>query len=42
MNEWEKLNEKLWLERKEFYDELNIKNITDGDYKDAKRVCKYF
>ena len=27
MNEWEKLNEKSWPERKEFYGELNIEKL---------------
>ena len=42
MNEWENLNEKSWPERKEFYGELNIGNITDGDYMDAKKVLNTF
>ena len=42
MNEWEKLNEKSWPERKEFYGELNIENITDRDYMDAKKVLNTF
>ena len=41
MDEWEKLNETTLLEN-EFYNNLNIENIPDGDYMHAKRVCKDF
>ena len=27
-------------QKKSFYSRLNIKDITDADYKHAKRVCK--
>ena len=40
MDEWEKFNETTLPEKKEFYSNLNIDNITDADYMHAKRVCK--
>ena len=42
MDEWEKFNETTLPEKKEFYSNLNIDNITDADYMHAKRVCKDF
>ena len=39
MDEWEKFNETL-PEQEEFYSTLNLKDIADGDYMHAKRVCK--
>ena len=42
MDEWEKFNETTLPEKKEFYSNLNIDNITDADYMHAKRVCKVF
>ena len=31
-----------YLKKKEFYSNLNLKDITDADYMHAKRVCKDF
>ena len=42
MDEWEKFNEATLPENKEFYSNLNIKDITDADYTHGKRVCKDF
>ena len=39
MNSWERLNETSLLD-KAFYSSLNMKNITDVDYRHAKRVFK--
>ena len=33
---------KLHYQKKKFYSNLNMKDITDADYKHAKRVCKDF
>ena len=42
MDDWEKFNE-TWLPEKEvFYRHLNMEDITDTDYADAKRICKDF
>ena len=42
MNDWEKFNEKLLLEKQNFYFHVNIENITDIDYTHTKRVCEDF
>ena len=43
MNDWEKFNETSMLpEKEDFYSHLNREDITDADYAQAKRVCKYF
>ena len=42
MDEWEKFNETLLLEKEDFYNPLNMEDITDADYARAKRVCKHF
>ena len=39
---WEKFNETLLPEKEDFYNHLNINDISDADYKHAKRVCKDF
>ena len=41
MDEWEDINETT-LPENEFYNNLNMENISDGDYMQAKRVCKGF
>ena len=40
MNEWEKFNETLVPEKEEFYSNLNMKDITDADYMQAKEFVK--
>ena len=40
-DEWEKFNESS-LPTSHIYSYLNMKDITDADYKHAKRVCKDF
>ena len=42
MDDWEKLNETTLLEKEEFYNNLNVEDITDADYMHGKRVCKDF
>ena len=42
MDEWEKFNKTSLPEKEDFYSHLNIEDITDADYKHAKRVCKDF
>ena len=42
MNHWEKLIETSLPETEDFYSHLNMEDITDGEYKHAKRVCKDF
>ena len=41
MDVWEKFNETL-PEKDDFYNHLNMEDITDADYVHAKRVCKDF
>ena len=36
MDDWEKFNETSLLEKEDFYSHLNMKGITDTDYKHAK------
>ena len=38
MSDLEKLNENLLPEKEEFYSNLNMKDITDSDYNQAKRI----
>ena len=40
MDEWEKCNETLLLQKQEFYSTLNMEDITNADYMRAKRDCK--
>ena len=42
MDEWEKFNETILPEKEEFYSDLNMEDITDTDYINAKRVCRDF
>ena len=42
MDDWEKFNETILTEKKEFYSNLNMEDIADADYMHAKRVCKDF
>ena len=42
MGDWEKFNERSSPEKEEFYNNLNMKDITDEVYIHAKRVCKDF
>ena len=40
MDDWEKFNEAKLSEKKEFYSNLNMEEITDADYMHGKRVSK--
>ena len=40
MDDWEKFNETTLPEKEEFYNNLNMEEITDVDYMHGKRVCK--
>ena len=42
MDDLEKFNETLLLEKKDFYSHLNVEDITDAYYTHAKRVFKDF
>ena len=42
MDDWEKFNERTLPEKEEFYRNLNMEDITDADYMQARRVCKEF
>ena len=39
MNDLEKIDDTLLPEKEDFYSHLNMKDITDANYKHAKRVC---
>ena len=39
VDDWEKFNESLLLEKEHFYSHLNMEDITDADYVHAERVC---
>ena len=39
---WESLIKQNYLNKKEFYSNLSMEDITDADYIHAKRVCKNF
>ena len=40
MNSWEKFDEKFLPNKKEFYSSLNMEDITDVDYRHAKKYTK--
>ena len=42
IDDWEKFNETSLPEKEDFYNKLNMEDITDADYMHAKRVCKDF
>ena len=42
MNDWEKFRETLFHEKEDCYSHLNMKDITDKDYRHGKRVFKDF
>ena len=42
MNSWEKFDETSLPDKEAFYSSLNMEDITDVDYKHAKRVYKEF
>ena len=42
MDDWETFNETLLPEKNDFYNHLNMEDITDADYVHEKRVCKDF
>ena len=42
MDCWERFDKTLLHEKKDFYNNLNIKNITVVDYRHAKRIFKEF
>ena len=42
MDDWEKFNETSLREKEDFYGHLNMEDITDADYVQAKKVCKDF
>ena len=39
-DEWEKFNEKSLSEKEKIYSNLNMEDVTDVDYLNAKRICK--
>ena len=40
MDDWERFNKILLLEKEDFYIHLNMENKTDADTTHGKRVCK--
>ena len=40
MDNWERISEKLLRDKEAFYSVLNLKDITDVDYRHPKRVFK--
>ena len=40
MNEWEMVNETILPEKDSFHGNWNMEDITDSDYKQAKRIFK--
>ena len=41
MDDCEKFNETLLLEKEGFYSHLSIADVTDADDTQANRICKY-
>ena len=42
MDDWKKFNETTLSAKEEFYNNLNMEDITKADYMHVKRVCKDF
>ena len=42
VGDWENFNETLLLEKEDFYSHINMKDITNADYTEAKTVFKDF
>ena len=42
MNSWERFDETLLPNKKAFYSELNLEDISDKDYEHAKKVWEVF
>ena len=42
MDDWEKISEASFPDKVEYYSHLTLKDITDADYTDTKRVCRDF
>ena len=42
MDDWEIFNETWLPEKEDFYNHVNLKDITDADYVYTIRVCKDF
>ena len=42
VDDWKKFNETLLPEKEDFYNHLNMEDITNTDYVHAKRVWKDF
>ena len=42
MADWEKFNQTSLPEKEDFYNHLNMEDITNADYAHGKRVCKNF
>ena len=42
MDTWKRFDETLLPEKLDFYGNLNIKDITDADFKHVKKLCKIF
>ena len=42
MDSWERFDEELLPDKEAFYSSLNMKDITDVDYRHAKKVFKNF
>ena len=42
MNDWGMFNKTILPEKEKFYNNLNMKEITNTDYMRGKRVCKDF
>ena len=40
MNSWKRLDETSLPKKEDFYSNLNMENITDADYKHAKKYGK--
>ena len=40
LDSWQRFNKTSLPDKKEFYNNLNMEDITDSDYKHAKRVWK--
>ena len=41
MDDWEKFNEKSLPDKEDFYSHLNMEDITDSDYTNAKSLQKF-